>query len=221
MESAAFGSGSLLNNTNCSSYEECLAMGYGPYLSTDQSGCITFIFNSNGAPNDSGWIATFDCVPCTYGPNGLDNSDCTYITPLCDNTGFSDASTGPGIVGDVADNCLITETFSNWYSILMSSGGTLAMTIDPILNSDDYDWALFGPNVSCGNLGNPIRCSTATVVGSPNGNTGINTASNLSTNTFACGFGNAGSDFNEDACGNGWVNDLNVSTGSDLLPLRK
>ncbi|MBK9733066.1 MAG: T9SS type A sorting domain-containing protein [Chitinophagaceae bacterium] len=219
MESTAFSTGSPLVNTNCSTYEACMALGYGPYLSSDQSGCISFIFNSNASANGAGWVATFDCIPCASGPNGTDNNDCDLITPICTNTGFSDASTGPGVAADVSDDCLITETYSNWYTFTISASGTLGMTIDPLSTGntvpDDYDWALYGPNVSCGSLGEPIRCSTATTQNQTNntgsmGNTGIGTASNNLYPGYSCASTN---DFNETSCGNGWVNDLAVTTG--------
>ena len=124
MGSPVFPGISSLTNVNCTSYQNCLSKGYGPYLSNDQSGCITFLFNSNGAPNGTGWVATFDCVPCASGPNGIDNNDCSRVTPLCANSGFSDASTGPGISADVSDNCLVTETYSNWYSFNVADGAT-------------------------------------------------------------------------------------------------
>ncbi|HUM48478.1 MAG TPA: CUB domain-containing protein, partial [Chitinophagales bacterium] len=219
MGSPAFTTGSPMVNTSCSSYQSCMALGYGPYLSNDQSGCITFIFNSNGSPNGTGWVATFDCVPCASGPTGIDNNDCTLITPICTNTGFSDASTGPGVVADVTDDCLVTETYSNWYSFTISSSGTLGMTIDPLSTGnsvpDDYDWALYGPNISCSNLGDPIRCSTATTQGQTNntgsmGNTGISTTNNQIYPGYSCA---SYPDLNEFSCGNGWVNDLSVTTG--------
>lgn len=219
MESAAFSTGSPLVNTNCTTYESCMAKGYGPYLSNDQSGCITFIFNSNGAPNGAGWVATFDCIPCASGPNGTDNNDCTLITPVCTNTGFSDASTGPGVVADVTDDCLVTETYSNWYSFTISASGTLGMTIDPLSTGnsvpEDYDWAVYGPDISCSNLGDPIRCSTATTQGQTNntgsmGNTGIGTTFNQTFPGYSCASNN---DLTESSCGNGWVNDLTVTTG--------
>jgi hypothetical protein len=219
MGCAPFPAPSSLSNTNCTSYQSCMAKGYGPYLSNDQSGCITFIFNSNGAPNATGWVATLDCIPCASGPTGIDNNDCSDLTPVCSNIGFTDASTGPGVVADVHDNCLVTETYSNWYSIKMAANGVLAMTIDPTSTGstqpDDYDWALFGPNVSCSTLGNPIRCSTATTQGQTNttgnmGNTGISTTNNQIWPGYSCGSNN---DISETSCGNGWVNDLPVTAG--------
>ncbi|MCS6917966.1 MAG: CUB domain-containing protein [Chitinophagales bacterium] len=219
MQSLPFGGGSNLVNGSCTNYQACVARGWGPYLSNDQSGCITFIFSSNFTTNGPGWVATFDCVPCASGPNGIDNNDCIRATPLCTSTTFSDASTGPGVVSDVNDPCLIAETFTNWYAFTVTNGGTLGFVIDPLSTGpgapDDYDWALYGPNVSCSNLGNPIRCSTATTQGQNNnngnaGNTGISTTYNQ---TYAgyCSISN--NDTWEDACGNCWVNDLPVSTG--------
>lgn len=219
MGSAAFTSGSPLVNTNCASYEACMAKGYGPYLSNDQSGCISFIFNSNASGNGGGWVATFDCISCASGPTGTDNNDCALITPICTNTGFSDASTGPGVSADVSDDCLITETYSNWYTFTISASGLLGMTIDPLSTGnsvpDDYDWALYGPNVSCSSLGQPIRCSTATTQGQTNnsgsqGNTGISTTNNNFYPGYSCASTN---DLSEASCGNGWVNDLSVTTG--------
>ncbi|MCS6991495.1 MAG: CUB domain-containing protein [Chitinophagales bacterium] len=218
MQSPLFANGNITNGT-CANYQACVARGWGPYLSSDQSGCITFIFSSNFSTNGPGWSATFDCVPCASGPNGIDNNDCIRATPLCTSTTFSDASTGPGVISDVSDPCLIAETFTNWYAFTVTSGGTLGFVIDPLSTGpgppDDYDWALYGPNVSCSNLGNPIRCSTATTQGQNNntgnaGNTGISTINNQTYPGF-CSVSN--NDTWEDACGNCWVNDLPVSAG--------
>lgn len=204
---------------NCTGYAACMANGWGPYVSSDQSGCISFIFQSGASPNDSGWVATFDCVPCAGGPNGIDNNDCGLVTSLCTNTSFSDASTGPGVSGDVDDDCLITETYSNWYTFHVMSTGTLGFTIDPLSTGggqpDDYDWALYGPNVNCSSLGNPIRCSSATTQGQSNnfgnmGNTGISTANNQIWPGYSCF---SYSDVTESSCGNCWVNDLPVTAG--------
>ncbi|HYV92060.1 MAG TPA: CUB domain-containing protein [Chitinophagales bacterium] len=219
MGSPQFNSGSTLTNGVCMGYSACMAKGWGPYVSNDQSGCITFIWETNSSPNDSGWSATFDCVPCAGGPNGTDNNDCSRATPLCTSTSFADASTGPGIVSDVDDNCLITETYTNWYTFSVTSSGTLGMTIDPLSTGfsqpDDYDWALYGPNVSCTNLGNPIRCSSATTQGQSNmvgnmGNTGISTTQNQTWPGYSCASNN---DLTEAACGNCWVNNLPVTAG--------
>lgn len=210
--SPQFGSGSAWYGGPVSTYQACMGAGLGPYTSTDQSGCLTFSFTSNSSTNRSGWVATFDCVPYAAGPNGTDNSDCANSAGICSNQAITDASTGPGLSSDLSGACVPTENYTNWYTIKIQSGGKLGFTIAPNTTADDYDFALFGPNPTCGSLGTPVRCSYAGNWSSfPN--TGMNSASNLSTNTNACGVNNSGSDNSEDACGNGWTNELAVTTG--------
>lgn len=195
-------------------YAACMGAGIGPYTSTDQSGCLTFQFYSDNTVNVAGWTTTFDCVPCSNGPNGTDNSDCAISSPICSNQSFTDASTGPGIVSDGGGGCVLSENFSNWYKITVSTGGTLGLGIVPNVATDDYDFALYQSN-SCGSLGAPVRCSYASNVG----NTGMNNALNLATNTATCGVPNNGSDVAEDVCGNGYVNELNVGAGQNFFLL--
>ena len=35
----------------------------GPYTSTDESGCLTFLFESDGSSNGAGWRADVTCAP--------------------------------------------------------------------------------------------------------------------------------------------------------------
>ncbi len=196
------------------SYSACMGAGIGPLVSTDQSGCLTFEFYSDFVTTGTGWVATFDCIPCANGPNGTDNSDCVIGSPVCSDQSFSDASTGPGIISDGGGGCVLSENFSNWYKITVASAGNLGLTIVPNVGADDYDFALY-QSTSCGTLGAPVRCSYA----SNTGNTGMNNATNLATNTAICGPANNGSDLSEDVCGNGWVNDLNVAVGQNFYLL--
>ena len=205
--SPEFGAGSSWSGT-ATSYQATMAAGMGPYTSTDQSGCITFRFNSDNVINLPGWVTTFDCVPCANGPNGTDNSDCSSFSPICSDQSFTDASTGPGIVSDGGGGCVLAENYSNWYKILIQTSGTLGLRIIPNVVSDDYDFALYQAS-SCGALGAPTRCSYA----ANTGNTGMDNALNLSTNTAVCGPANNGSDTNEDVCGNGWTNTTPVIAG--------
>lgn len=103
---------------------------------------------------------------------------------------------------------MLAENFSNWYKILINNGGTLGLRIVPNVAADDYDFALYQAS-SCGALGSPVRCSYA----ANTGNTGMDNALNLSTNTAVCGTPNNGSDNSEDVCGNGWTNTKPVLTG--------
>jgi hypothetical protein len=196
------------------SYAACMGAGLGPYISTDQSGCLTFSFTSDVVTNRAGWVVTLDCVPCANGPNGSDNSDCRSPSPICSDVSFSDASTGPGIVSDGGGGCVLSENFSNWYKITIANSGTLGLRIVPNVATDDYDFALYQAN-TCAGLGSPVRCSYA----SNTGNTGMDNALNLSTNTAICGPANNGSDVSEDVCGNGWVNDMAVTTGQNYYLL--
>ncbi len=181
-------------NGSCTDYASCMGKGFGPFTSYDQSGCLSLRFNSGTSGNNSGFAATLDCVPCASGPTGTTNADCSLATPICSDASFDDASTGPGLISEAGAACTISENYSNWYSFTVFSSGTIGLTIDPITNANDYDFAIFGPGVTCGTLGAPIRCSYSGVTG----NTGL---------------GNGAADFSEGAAGNGWVSTMNVIAG--------
>ncbi|MFN8166218.1 MAG: CUB domain-containing protein [Bacteroidia bacterium] len=212
--SPQFGSGSTWSGT-AASYAACMAAGLGPYVSTDQSGCLTFRFSSNSNTTSSGWTATLDCVPYAAGPNGTDNNDCSRATLVCTNQSITDASTGPGISADNSNGCIPAESYTNWYTISVSAAGKLGFVLSPVTNTDDYDFAFFGPNPNCGSLGSPLRCSYAANA-STYPNTGMSSSLNASTNTAASG-SNAGSDFSEDPTGNGYTDEVNVSVGETYL----
>ena len=165
------------------------------YTSTEGSGCLSFRFQSDATITRAGWNITISCVACV-GPNGIDNNDCSRSTLVCSNEIITGASTGPGIVSDGCSGCNISENYSNWYNINIFASGTLLLTIDPSVNTDDYDFAIYGPNVICSTLGTPVRCSYAATP-SP-GNTGL---------------GNGAVDISEDVLGDSWVAPLSVVAG--------
>lgn len=176
------------------------------YTATGASGCLTFRFRSDFSVTRPGWNATMTCVPCAGGPNGTDNSDCQTMTPLCSGAAISTNSTGPGIVAEGCTGSACPaggENHTNWYQFQAQTTGTLSITINPNLATDDYDLAIYGPNVTCGALGAPIRCSDS-------GNTGM---------TCACGNGGppANNDFIEDVTGNGILAQLNVVAGQSYI----
>ena len=176
-------------------YNNCTSSP-GTVTSSDPSGCLTFRQVTDGSVQLAGWSATLSCVACGGGPTGTTNSDCNFATPVCSNVSFNDASNGPGIVAEGCSGCNTSEVYTNWYSIQIAASGTLAFTIDPNNNSDDFDPVLYGPNVTCGALGVPIRCSYAAQSG--NGNTGL---------------GNGAVDVSENVAGDQWVSPLNVTAG--------
>jgi len=199
-------SGSILfkkiTNVNCSSFDNCMGAGYGPFTSYDPSGCLSLMFYSDNSTVSSGFSATLDCVPCADGPSGTDNTDCSNATALCSSSSLTAASLGPGLVSEAGGSCIGSENYSSWYKITFSHGGTLGLSITSVNSSDDYDFVLYGPNASCGSLGSAVRCSYAgTSYYSIAGETGM---------------GNGANDVSENSSGNGvdgWVQTLNVTTG--------
>ncbi|KQM44748.1 T9SS type B sorting domain-containing protein [Chryseobacterium sp. Leaf201] len=92
----------------------------------------------------------------------LSQSDCATAIAVCGNSGQSYTPSGFGTVQESPlGGCLSTEHFSVWYKFTIATGGTLTFVITPNPNSasTDYDWAVYGPNVQCGSLGLPVRCS--------------------------------------------------------------
>ncbi|MEO8590998.1 MAG: T9SS type A sorting domain-containing protein [Flavobacteriales bacterium] len=182
-------------------YSGCVASP-GTITSTNASGCLTFRFTSDNTVQLPGWAATLSCVPCAGGPSGTTNSDCGFATPICASNTFSDASIGPGISAEGCSGCNTSEYYTNWYRIQIQTSGTLAFTINPNVNSDDFDPVVYGPNLPCGALGAPLRCSYA--IGAGNGNTGL---------------GNGALDNSENVFGDQWVAPLNVTAGQTYYVL--
>jgi hypothetical protein len=163
------------------------------FTATNPSGCLTFRFFSSSANNAPGWSATISCVSCSANTI-VDNNDCISSTAICSNSSFSGASVGPGISSEGCAGCNTSEHFTNWYKFCAQTTGVLQFLIDPSVNTQDYDFALYGPNVTCTSLGSPIRCSYA----AGSGNTGLRSAA---------------ADVSEDVTGDGWVSPLNVTAG--------
>ncbi|TAG93494.1 MAG: PKD domain-containing protein [Bacteroidetes bacterium] len=110
------------------------------------------------------------------------NNDCIKIAEsnrlVCGAATFSDNSNGVGVndfVGNNGKGCLQNgEKQSAWYAFKVATPGTLTFTIQPSNQSDDYDFAVWGPfssdiASSCSNLGQPIRCNFSATTG----NTGL------------------------------------------------
>lgn len=108
-------------------------------------------------------------------------ADCSSALQVCGNSNITYSPTGIGAVNENLGGCLTTgEHNSIWYRITIATGGTLTFDLVPTDPNADYDWAIYGPNVSCGSLGSPIRCNAATVLGI-GANTGLNMTSTLLT----------------------------------------
>ncbi|MFL9834739.1 T9SS type B sorting domain-containing protein [Chryseobacterium terrae] len=87
-------------------------------------------------------------------------SDCVSAIPVCGNSGFSYNSQGSGNFDEELGGCLATdERYTVWYTFTIATSGTLTFTIDPTVFADDFDFGVYGPNVTCSALGDPIRCN--------------------------------------------------------------
>ena len=129
-----------------------------------------------------------------------DPNDCANVLTVCGNTNLSFNSAGPGnddfaSIDNPQPGCGVQENQSLWLKVPIASNGTLGFTITPN-NSDDFDFAIFGPDVACNALGAAIRCSFASTA-----------------NGFETGLGNSATDTSEDGGGDGFVQELNVLAG--------
>lgn len=123
-------------------------------------------------------------------------NDCSDVLIVCGNSNFSGLSaTGTGIQELSGSNtCYSEETNSIWLKVSIQNSGTLAFTLTPE-NRDisvDFDFFVFGPNASCGNLGTAIRCSTTNPEAANQNNnlTGMNSREN-DTSEGPAGNGNS------------------------------
>lgn len=93
-------------------------------------------------------------------------ADCSNALSVCGNSDITYSPTGIGAVNESLGGCLTTgEHNSIWYKLTIATSGTLTFNLVPNDPNADYDWAIYGPNVTCGSLGAPIRCNAATVIG--------------------------------------------------------
>ena len=107
-------------------------------------------------------------------------NDCVDAIIVCGTAGYS-GLTAVG-VGTQELSGLITcnsqENNSIWLRLNINTAGTLAFTLKPSSNNIDidFDYFIFGPNTTCGNLGRSIRCSTTNPEAAGQGNnwTGLN-----------------------------------------------
>lgn len=167
------------------------------YTSSDSSGCLSFRFNSNFANVYGGFFITLQSVNCAVA-RSEPYTDCEGAIATCGNRVFTGSSNGPGLVSS-CQGCVVSENYTSWYFFEVTGSGLLSMTIDAIDNADDYDFSLYR-SANCGSLGDPVRCSYASITA--NGNTGM-----------AAGY----TDASETATGNGWVNQLAVSPGEKYV----
>ena len=91
-------------------------------------------------------------------------NDCVDAILICGNDNLSGlTANGIGVQEISPGNaCGLGENNSLWLKIKIKTGGTLGFTLTPQSPDlvEDFDFWIFGPNVTCSNLGTAIRCST-------------------------------------------------------------
>ncbi|RIA09088.1 gliding motility-associated-like protein [Flavobacteriaceae bacterium MAR_2010_72] len=104
---------------------------------------------------------------------GQQPTDCSDAVIVCGNSNINLNVSGIGTQELSGSNtCASQETNSIWLKVTLVSGGTLGFILTPNSSaiSEDYDFFVFGPNVSCGNIGQAIRCSTTNPQAANQGN---------------------------------------------------
>ncbi|MBU2940667.1 T9SS type B sorting domain-containing protein [Lacinutrix sp. C3R15] len=106
-------------------------------------------------------------------------TDCIDAVIVCGNSNVNLDANGIGTQELSGSNtCASSENNSLWLQVTVINDGTLGFTLTPSSPSTviDYDFFVFGPNVSCGNIGQAIRCSTTNPQAAGQGNnlTGMN-----------------------------------------------
>ncbi len=179
-------------------------LGISAWEMTPGDPCESFTLEVTGSNLDTCTDAA--PLPDTGNTTG---SDCSDAVTICDSGGISYNPVGPGN-DDFASaandaGCLGTgENLSAWYyfefDASMPANSTISFTIDPS-GTDDYDFAIWGPDVTCGALGSPIACSFDAGVA----DTGLSTSS--SDNSESASTDNLG------GSSDGFVTSLTVNPG--------
>ncbi|WP_405207668.1 T9SS type B sorting domain-containing protein [Aquimarina sp. LLG6339-5] len=106
-------------------------------------------------------------ILCFKGYAQNEPTDCINSIIVCGNTNLELNSNGVGtndfaLPGNFPPDCAFVESQSLWIKVNIVQSGTLAFTITPESTSaaEDYDFAVYGPNVACDALGTSIRCSS-------------------------------------------------------------
>jgi gliding motility-associated-like protein len=138
-------------------------------------------------------------------------NNCVNYIQVCGNQAISLNVSGGGSQ-EISNSswCFFQENNSLWLRFTILTGGTLGFNLIPSSMSiiEDYDFMVFGPNVTCTAKGLPIRCSSTNpqASGSANNHTGMR----ASSTDVSEGPGNLGDN---------WVNWLTVSAGESYFLL--
>lgn len=139
-------------------------------------------------------------------------NDCAEAILVCGNVNLGLEPDGVGfdefsLAGNQRPLCYTFNNNTIWLQFDFETDGVFTFALSPTNGSDDYDFAVYGPNVSCTALGNPIRCSSTNPF-----------AASVSANT---GLGNLHADTTEGpgADGNGFLRAIDVNAGDTYFVL--
>lgn len=117
------------------------------------------------------------CGLCTLGQSP---NDCTDALLVCGSTSFGLEPDGVGfdefsLPGNTRPPCYSFNLNTIWLRLVIEEAGELTFDLIPDNPEADYDFAIYGPNVDCENLGDPIRCSSTNPQNAGvSANTGLN-----------------------------------------------
>ncbi|MGZ4082590.1 MAG: hypothetical protein ACXVOH_14025, partial [Bacteroidia bacterium] len=146
---------------SCSSLSlaACNYIGSGagnfPHINvTGATGGVVYYIRAWNPSNTT--LGDFDICVTTPSPNPPipNNQDCLDAIPICTSSFTTTTSySGTGSIGNEinpGNTCLGSgEKNDVWYQFTVQNSGQLCFCIDPITNTNDYDWAMF--NVTSAN----------------------------------------------------------------------
>jgi gliding motility-associated-like protein len=147
-----------------SEISNCSSPGETYTASSDTTGCITIVFESDSSVQDPGWEAVISCVTTAGGetlPDGVEppeNAVCDGSDPFCASDGdlefpnVSDADCVDDAPSVVTDNsCLYSAPNPSWYFIQVQDAGDMIFQITQTTgtggtgNQLDVDYVVWGP----------------------------------------------------------------------------
>lgn len=92
-------------------------------------------------------------------------NDCEYAIVICGDSSLGIEPDGIGfdefsLPGNTVPTCYTFDHHNIWFKFEFIESGTFTFYLSPDNGLDDYDFAIFGPNVTCTTLGQAIRCSS-------------------------------------------------------------
>lgn len=141
---------------------------------------------------------------------GQTPNDCDFAILVCGNTSFGLEPAGVGfdefsLPGNTIPPCYAFNNNTIWLRFVIEEAGEFTFDLIPLSDQADYDFAIYGPNVDCKNLGEAIRCSSTNP---QNAGVPVNTGLNLFETDHFEGPGEHG---------NGYLQYLDVLAGEEYI----